>query len=64
MDIATDKALKADKRWDTAAEKKFNAVANKMAYADKRQDGAAELSMIIKDKITKQIKLRGWIRVG
>ena len=56
---------------DTTAEKKLNTIVNKAVDADKRQDTiarkksntAAELSILIKNQITKRTELEGQIRV-
>ena len=57
LDIATDKAIDANKRQNTIAIKKLNTAADKTVNTNKRQDIATELSMLIKDQIIRQTNL-------
>ena len=63
-DTIADKAINADKRRNTAANKELNVAAAEAVDANKRQNAAAELSMLIKNQITRRTKLGGWIEVG
>ena len=72
MNATVDKAVDDDKRRDIIADKKLNAAAEKNVDADNERDAAAgkqsnaagELSTLIKDQITRRMKLEGWIEVG
>ena len=63
MDIASNKAVNADKRRNIVGEKELNTAVDENVDADKGQDVAVEPLMLIKDQIIRQIKLRDWIRV-
>ena len=57
MNIAANKTINTDKKWNTKTNKKLNAIANNAIDADKERNATvskqstaiAELSMLIKD---------------
>ena len=64
QDTTANKAINTNKRQDIVANKKLNATADKTIDSYKKQDIITELSMLIKNQIIRQIKLKVWIKIG